>query len=71
MKISARGELVNSHCECPGGKGPNGTCKHIAAVCLMLVRLKERGELATSKSCTEELQTFHRPSKTHTGKYAI
>ena len=31
--ISHVGEIVQSSCKCPGGKGPKGTCKHIAALC--------------------------------------
>lgn len=30
------GSPLNSVCECPAGKGPNATCKHIDAVMLML-----------------------------------
>ena len=67
LKFSVRGEVLNSHCECPAGKGPHGSCKHVAAVCLMLRDFKENGELNTSVSCTGRLQTFHHPTKTHTG----
>ena len=30
------GDILNSHCECPVGRGPHGTCKHLAAVLLMI-----------------------------------
>uniref|UniRef100_K1QVT9 Uncharacterized protein n=1 Tax=Magallana gigas TaxID=29159 RepID=K1QVT9_MAGGI len=30
------GDILNSHCECPAGRGPHSTCKHVAAVALML-----------------------------------
>jgi len=37
LKLSKEhGEIINTHCECPAGKGPHGTCKHIAAVLFML-----------------------------------
>ncbi|WAR22027.1 hypothetical protein MAR_016001 [Mya arenaria] len=30
------GEVLNSDCESPAGKGPHGTCKHLAAVLIMI-----------------------------------
>ena len=56
------GNPVNSHCECPAGKGPNATCKHIAAVLLMLESFSQTGEKHVKNSCTQDLQTFHKPS---------
>ena len=58
LRVSHRGEMENSDGECPAGKGPNGLCKHIAAVSLMLASFKDDGELKTSLSCTEKLQEF-------------
>ncbi len=69
MKINQHGELVNCHCECPAGKGPAGTCKHVAAVALMLTEFKSSGKLQTTVSCTEQLQTFHQPLRKHTGEF--
>ena len=62
------GEPVNSHCECPAGKGPHGTCKHIAAVLLMLVEFVESGQIDVERSCTDNLQTFHKPKNAYNGK---
>ncbi|XP_013391521.1 uncharacterized protein LOC106159688 [Lingula anatina] len=67
LKLGNQGEPVNSHCECPGGMGPHGTCKHVASVLLLLVQLTSTGELALTGSCTDVLQTFHKPKKAHTG----
>ena len=39
------GEVFNSHCECPRGKGPHGTCKHIAAVLQMISNFVSGREL--------------------------
>jgi len=61
------GDIINSHCECPAGKGPHGTCKHIASVVLLLAQFVQEGHLNIAKSCTEQLQSFHRPQKFHTG----
>lgn len=57
------GEIKNSDCECPAGKGPNGTCKHIAAVALLLVKFRETRIIPIPRGCTDNLQTFHKPKK--------
>ncbi|XP_069117170.1 uncharacterized protein [Argopecten irradians] len=62
------GDPINSACECPAGKGPHGTCKHIASVLLMLEEFIEKGSLRVQKSCTENLQSFHKPKSTYDGK---
>lgn len=67
IKVSSQGELLNSDCECPAGKGPSSTCKHIACIALMLVQFKTDGEVAASKTCTEILQTFHKPKQVMKG----
>lgn len=61
------GEVQNSNCECPVGKGPHCTCKHITAVLLVLVEFKNSKVLTVNESCTETLQTFQRPKKYHKG----
>jgi len=65
--ISKNGEIENSHCECPAGIGPHGTCKHLTAALLVLVRFVKTGELRVVKSCTETLQNFQTPKKLHQG----
>nr|XP_034306619.1 uncharacterized protein LOC105318360 isoform X2 [Crassostrea gigas] len=62
------GDPLNSHCECPAGKGPHGTCKHVAAVFLMVESFVEKGNLAVRKGCTDNLQSFHVPKKIYDGK---
>ncbi|XP_048772140.2 uncharacterized protein LOC125678072 [Ostrea edulis] len=61
------GDVLNSHCECPAGKGPNGTCKHLAACMIMLENFIENGEVAMQKSCTENLMMFNKPKASHKG----
>lgn len=61
------GEVRNSHCECPGGMGPHATCKHVVSILLVLIHFVSTGEIIIAKSCTEQLQSFHRPKKAHTG----
>ncbi|XP_021369785.1 uncharacterized protein LOC110460902 [Mizuhopecten yessoensis] len=65
-KIS--GDPVNTHCECPAGKGPHGTCKHDAAVLLMIEHFTDSGTMKVQKSCTENLQNFHKPKFLYDGK---
>ena len=67
LKINHAGDLVNSECECPAGRGPHGTCKHLAAVVLMLKHFTESGSVMVDKSCTENLQQFHKPKSTYHG----
>ncbi|XP_033730972.1 uncharacterized protein LOC117320491 [Pecten maximus] len=62
------GDPVNSACECPAGKGPHGTCKHIASVLLMLGNFISNGTLQVQKTCTENLQSFHKPKSIYDGK---
>ena len=62
------GEVLSAHCEGPAGRGPTGSCKHIVAVLLLLVKFIEEGELLVQQSCTEQLQTFKKPSRPHVGE---
>lgn len=62
------GDILSSHCECPAGKGPNGTCKHLAAVMVMLEKFIGLGELTgIEKTCTESLMMFNKPKTSHKG----
>ena len=61
------GEVLQAHCECPAGRGPTGTCKHIVAGLLALVKFAQEGTLQVQLSCTETLQTFKKPTKSHHG----
>ena len=64
---SGSGEILNSDCECPAGKGPHGTCKHIAAILQMLDIFVRTSSLLCRKSCTDTLQTFHQPRQLYDG----
>lgn len=67
LVVNKKGEILNSHCDCPAGFGPHGTCKHITATLLVLSCFVRKGELKILKSCTETLQTFQKPKKLHHG----
>ncbi|WAR12346.1 EXO-like protein [Mya arenaria] len=58
------GEVLNSHCECPAGKG---TCKHLAAVLIMFSDFVSGNNPNVQMTCTEILQTFHKPKKQYSG----
>ena len=64
--VGEKGDISTSECDCPAGKGPTATCKHVVAGLLTVIDLKEKGELAVTLACTETLQSFHRPSRTAT-----
>ena len=67
LVVSTEGDLVNADCECPAGKGPSASCKHVACVALMLKSFVSDGTMTLSKSCTEMLRSFHKPRKSHKG----
>ena len=60
-------DITASECECPAGIGPTAACKHVLGMLLMLAHFFKTGELLVQLSCTEQLQTFKRPSKMHSG----
>jgi len=64
---SAARDVLNSDCECPAGKGPHGTCKHVAAMLGMLQVFRSTGDLLCRKSCTDQLQTFHHRKQVYDG----
>ena len=63
--LSNIGEVQNSECDCPCGKGPHATCKHVTACLLLLVDFVEKGVLEIEKSSTENLQSFKKPKRVH------
>lgn len=65
------GNILNSHFECPAGCGPHSTCKHVAAVALMLSKSVSGDKIYVDKSCTENLQVFHKPRYSNSGKYVL
>lgn len=67
LRTDESGEVLNSEDDCPAGMGPTATCKHVVAVLKVLISFVSDGILAVSGSCTDQLQTFKRPRKPHTG----
>ena len=54
-------DIVHAECGCPAGRGPHGSCKHIAALCYALVDFFRLGSLPEFLTCTEKLQQWNQP----------
>lgn len=54
-------DILTAECGCPGGKGPNATCKHIGALCYAFSNFCEQGTLPDFLSCTQQLQEWNKP----------
>ena len=52
---------------CNTYQGPTATCKHVVAVLQVLVKFVSDGTLDIQGSCTDQLMSFKRPKKQHTG----
>ena len=48
-------DIVYAACGCPAGKGPRGSCKHIAALTYGFCKIFE------SQTCTDVLQKWNKP----------
>ena len=67
VALTKHGFVHQSHCECAAGMGPYGHCKHICAVLCAILDFNKDQEVIRETSCTDQLQTFKRPRKMHTG----
>ena len=67
IAINVDATIKATECECPVGIGPNAACKHVLGMLLMLAHFSKTGELLVQLSCTEQLQSFNRPSKKYEG----
>ena len=55
-----------AECSCPAGRGPHGSCKHIAATLFALENfntIQEEIQDDDTVSCTSKLQTWNQPRK--------
>jgi len=53
-------------CGCPAGRGPQGSCKHIAALCYALedfVKIRSIAIEGGEDACTSLLQKWNQPRK--------
>ena len=65
--VDVDGAICSTQCECAAGMGPEAHCKHVRTLLLALLKLSAGEPLQIELTCTEKLQTFHRPRNSHTG----
>ena len=63
MVLSPSGDILYAEDGCPAGRGPKGSCKHIAAFCYALEEFVRLGFTRPFLSCTSRLQTWNQPRK--------
>ena len=56
-------DVCYADCSCPAGKGPKGSCKHLAALFYALENFTKCGFAQDVQTCTDVLQTWNQPSK--------
>lgn len=60
-------DVNHAECTCPAGKGPHGSCKHVAAALFALqdfyATYEEMQISEEDVACTSKLQTWNRPRK--------
>ena len=61
-------DVCHAQCNCPAGRGPHGSCKHIAATLFALENFYSTCEEIKASndddvSCTSKLQTWNQPRK--------
>ena len=59
-------DVVEAACSCPAGRGPQGSCKHLAALCFCVesfVRARDISLDLGEEACTAALQKWNQPRK--------
>ena len=67
IQLDPDGTIIACQCDCTAGMGPEAHCKHIRTVLYGLLQFTSHGYIHVELSCTDQLQSFHRPKKIHTG----
>ena len=60
VSLDEDGSVLEGQCECTAGQGPTCHCKHLCALLFAVHQLSVTGELLTEKTCTQQLQGFHK-----------
>lgn len=63
IKVTTYGCISETQCECAAGKGPSACCKHVLVACEALKDFVKSKDYKSRLTCTEKLQTFHKPKK--------
>ena len=66
LKLAMDGEIQESTCDCLVGPSKFAHCKHVVIVLLAVIDLSSKKQVISDKTCTQVLQTFHRPKKNFT-----
>ncbi|KAL1487859.1 hypothetical protein ABEB36_015509 [Hypothenemus hampei] len=67
IQISASGTIEASQCDCGVGEQPTAHCKHVVAVLFAIEQMKWEKKIILNVTCTQELQSFHKPDKQYFG----
>ena len=54
-------DVIGAEWGCPAGKGPCGSCKHIAALCYALEEFSRLDKLPEYVACTDKIQQWNKP----------
>ena len=54
-------DILAGGCECPAGKAPIASCKHVAALCYTLDRFCKKRQIPGFLTCTDQLQSWNHP----------
>jgi len=60
-KLSSYGEVEGTQCDCTAGYTGDAHCKHVIVLLLAIADVKKSGTFISELSCTQQLQTFHKP----------
>ena len=63
MVLSPSAKILYTEDGCPLGRGPTGSCKHIAALCYALDKFVRLGFTRPFLSCTSRLQMWNQPQQ--------
>lgn len=67
IKLTLRGDIEETNCECTVGHSTSAHCKHVIVVLLALRDACAKKEVLIEPACTEKLQSFHRPARKYLG----
>ena len=58
-------DIHHAECGCPAGRGPQGSCKHIASLTYALIDFCQMKSVLNQETCTDCLQQWNRPRGKH------
>ena len=64
LTITPNMEISRGICTCPAGKGPRGSCKHLAALCFAIEDFVKTRTISLEKgeeACRSLLQKWNQP----------